>query len=67
MKAVAGQHDIFAAGVSGTFKANKKQEDIGNVIEYKKKEALIKISIIKQLPVDDIDRLFVVKQKREKS
>lgn len=49
------------------FKADKQQEVIGNVMASNKKEALIKISIIKQLPVDDIDRLFVVKQKREKS
>ena len=49
------------------FKADKQQEVIGNVMASNKKEALIKISIIKQLPVYDIDRLFVVKQKREKS
>jgi hypothetical protein len=49
------------------FKADKQQEVIGNVLASNRKEALLKISIIKQLPVDDIDRLFVVKQKKEKS
>lgn len=49
------------------FKADKQQEVIGSIMASDRKEALIKLSIIKQLSVDDIDRLFVIKQKKERS
>ncbi len=49
------------------FKADKQREVIGSVMASNRKDALHKISIIKQLPVDDIDRLFVIKQKKERS
>lgn len=49
------------------FKADKQQEVIGSIMASNRKEALIKLSIIKQLSVDDIDRLFVIKQKKERS
>jgi hypothetical protein len=49
------------------FKLDSKQEIIGNVIASTIDEAREKIAIIKQLPMDEIDRLFVIKQKKEKS
>ncbi|NBS61884.1 MAG: hypothetical protein EBT26_07595 [Microbacteriaceae bacterium] len=48
------------------FKTDKKQETIGSVMAFSKKEAITKIAIIKQLPEVEIDRLFIVKLKRGK-
>jgi hypothetical protein len=49
------------------FKTDKTQEIIGSVIAYNIEDAREKLCIIKQLPIDDIDRLFVIKQKKGKS
>ena len=48
------------------FKIDTTQEAIGNVTAADINEAREKIALIKQLLVDDIDRLFVIKQKKEK-
>ena len=49
------------------FKLDLNQEAIGNVIASSINEAREKIAVIKQLPIGDIDRLFVIKQKKGKS
>jgi hypothetical protein len=49
------------------FKLDLNQEAIGNVMASSINEAREKIAVIKQLPIDDIDRLFVIKQKKGKS
>jgi len=46
------------------FKQDVNQEIIGSVKATDFEDAREKIAIIKQLPVDEIDRLFVIKQKR---
>lgn len=46
------------------FKQDANQEIIGSVKATDFEDAREKIAIIKQLPVDEIDRLFVIKQKR---
>ena len=47
------------------FKTDKTQEIIGSVMAYNIEDAREKICIIKQLPAEEIDRLFVIKQKRK--
>lgn len=46
------------------FKQSTSQEIIGSVTATGINDAREKIAIIKQLPIDEIDRLFVIKQKR---
>lgn len=46
------------------FKTDLTQEIIGSIIASNINEAREKLCIIKQLPAADIDRLFVIKQKR---
>lgn len=46
------------------FKQDVTQEVIGNVKANSLQEAQEKIAIIKQLSINEIDRLFVIKQKR---
>jgi hypothetical protein len=46
------------------FKHDASQEIIGNVKANNLQEAREKIALIKQLPANEIDRLFVIKQKR---
>lgn len=46
------------------FKRDESQEVIGNVLANNLDAAREKIAIIKQLPIVEIDRLFVIKQKR---
>lgn len=46
------------------FKQDSSQEIIGSVKADNLDDALEKIAIIKQLPADEIDRLFVIKQQR---
>jgi hypothetical protein len=46
------------------FKIDSAQEIIGSVTATGVEDAREKIAIIKQLPADEIDRLFVIKQKR---
>jgi hypothetical protein len=49
------------------FKQDVTQEVIGNVKANSLQEAQEKIAIKKQLPANEIDRLFVIKQKKEES
>lgn len=46
------------------FKSDTTQEVIGSVVASNINDAREKISIIKQLPLKEIDQLFVIKQKR---
>jgi hypothetical protein len=46
------------------FKQDVTEEVIGVVKAINFEEAREKIAIIKQLPIDEIDRLFVIKQTR---
>lgn len=46
------------------FKSDTTQEVIGSVIASDINDAREKICIIKQLPLEEIDQLFVIKQKR---
>lgn len=46
------------------FKSNSTQEIIGSVKATGIEDARKKIAIIKCLPADEIDRLFVIKPKR---
>ena len=46
------------------FKQDASHEVIGNVLANNLDDAREKIAIIKQLPVVEIDRLFVIKQQR---
>lgn len=46
------------------FKQDASQEVIGNVKANNLQDAREKIALIKQLPANEIDRLFVIKQKR---
>lgn len=48
------------------FLSDVNQEIIGSVKATDIIDAREKIAIIKQLPVDEIDRLFVIKLKRSK-
>ena len=48
------------------FSSDVNQEIIGSVKATDIIDAREKIAIIKQLPVDEIDRLFVIKLKRSK-
>ena len=48
------------------FKSDTKQEVIGNVMATDIVDAREKIAIIKQLPTNEIERLFVIKRKRRK-
>lgn len=48
------------------FKSDTKQEVIGNVMATDIVDAREKIAIIKQLPANEIERLFVIKRKRRK-
>ena len=47
------------------FKQDVTQEVIGSVKAINFEDAREKICIIKQLPAEEIDRLFVIKQKRK--
>jgi hypothetical protein len=46
------------------FKQDASQEIVGSIKATGIEDAREKIAIIKQLPADEIDRLFVIKQKR---
>jgi hypothetical protein len=46
------------------FKSDSTQDIVGSVKATGVEDAREKIAIIKQLPADEIDRLFVIKQKR---
>lgn len=49
------------------FKTDSKQEPIGMVMAQTVADAREKICIIKQLPICEIDHLFVIKQKKERN
>jgi hypothetical protein len=46
------------------FKSDSAQEIIGSVTATEIEDAREKIAVIKRLPADEIDRLFVIKPKR---
>jgi hypothetical protein len=46
------------------FKSDSAQEIIGSVTATGIEDAREKIAVIKRLPADEIDRLFVIKPKR---
>jgi hypothetical protein len=46
------------------FKSDSTQDIVGSIKATGIEDAREKIAIIKQLPADEIDRLFVIKQKR---
>lgn len=49
------------------FRTDSKQEPIGSVMAHTVAEAREKICIIKQLPIREIEHLFVIKQKKERN